>query len=85
MKATLTQHSSTNDALRTKQIEGEAFEMPVVDKCFLFFSAPLTEGYTARYISTSPVVSVWSENGSTHFRTLNSHYELTVHNDVTLP
>lgn len=81
---TLRKVMSTHSNLRTDEVVGQANALPVVGEGFIMFADSLEVKGGTRYIRTTPVVTVWNETGvrSTHFRTANSTYELTVHDEA---
>jgi hypothetical protein len=69
---------STNNALRTNNIEGYTLAEPQVGACFLMFGEPLDPAADARMVSTSLIQSVERDGEVFTFTTLNSTYRVTI-------
>ncbi len=77
MNIKLVKIESTNNALRTKEVEGTTNELPKVGQRFELMGEPINNRYSMRHVSTSPVQSVGKKKeGKILFKTLNSTYEL---------
>lgn len=73
----LTKIKSNHSNLRTNAIEGVTNEMPTAGKNFILIGEGLEFGM--RMVRTTPVSEILNmSNGSTEFKTQNSHYKLEV-------
>lgn len=76
MKGKLVRLQSTNNNLRTKEIEGEFIVPPVIGAPFRIYGESLSFKGGIRFIETSNVQTVETLSDRIRFTTLNSTYEL---------
>jgi hypothetical protein len=80
----LTQLASTHNNVRTTEIIGECYGIPVEGERFVMFSKPLDKTKNLRYLKTSPIQKVKKEGNRYFFTTENSSYlaELSDEEDI---
>ena len=76
MRGKLVQMTSNHKQVRTKEIVGDFFEVPVEGRTFIIYSEPLTKGTSIRILSTSLISKVINLGDSYFFTTQNSEYVL---------
>lgn len=78
-KINLEKFESTNTNLRTKTVLGQTDELPEVNHTFVMMAESLTPGGTFRYIETSLVKEIVSQDDKViRFKTENSTYQINI-------
>lgn len=83
MKVRLEQLQSNHNRIRTKVIEGECVDIPLVGRSFILTGPPMDPDKFSlddggRYFQSSKIVDVSKNGNEITFKTLNSVYKVTI-------